>query len=112
MKAGRGQHGGENARKHVFIEYENCAPNPKSLPQSEVVLLSCQMSHTLTIRLTEELLSWLKEMSRKTGLPVGRIIRQQLESARCEKRDRRFLRHAGKINGPPDLSLRKGFSRR
>jgi hypothetical protein len=70
------------------------------------------MSHTLTIRLTEELLTWLKEMSRRTGLPVGRIIRQQLESAKSEEGNQRFLRHAGRINGPPDLSLRKGFSRR
>jgi hypothetical protein len=70
------------------------------------------MSHTLTIRLTDELLAWLKEMSRRTGLPVGRIIRQQLESAKGEKGNQRFLRLAGKINGPPDLSSRKGFSRR
>jgi predicted DNA-binding protein len=70
------------------------------------------MSHTLTIRLTEELLAWLKEVSRRTGLPVGRIIREQLENAKSEKRNQRFLRHAGKINGPSDLSSRKGFSRR
>jgi hypothetical protein len=70
------------------------------------------MSHTLTIRLTEELLAWLKEVSRRTGLPVGRIIRQQLESAKSEKGNQRFLRHAGKINGASDLSSRKGFSPR
>jgi hypothetical protein len=70
------------------------------------------MSHTLTIRLTEELLAWLKDVSRRTGLPVGRIIRQQLESARAEKGNQQFLRYAGKINGPSDLSARKGFSRR
>ena len=72
----------------------------------------CHMSHTLTIRLTEELLAWLKEVSRRTGLPVGRIIRQQLESAASEKGNQKFLRHAGRISGPPDLSSRKGFSRR
>jgi len=76
------------------------------------VLQYCHMSHTLTIRLTDELLAWLKEMSRRTGLPVGRIVRQQLESAKAEKGNQRFLRLAGKINGPPDLSSRKGFSRR
>ena len=70
------------------------------------------MGHTLTIRLTEELLAWLKEMSRQTGLPVGRIVRQHLESAKEEKGNRAFLRHAGEISGPPDLSARKGFSRR
>jgi len=70
------------------------------------------MSHTLTIRLTEELLSWLKEQSRRTGVPVGRLIREQLESAKASRGKQRFLRHAGAIKGgPSDLSSRKGFSR-
>jgi hypothetical protein len=64
------------------------------------------------MRLTDELLAWLKEMSQRTGLPVGRIVRQQLESAKAENGNQRFLALAGKINGPPDLSSRKGFSRR
>jgi len=76
------------------------------------VLQLIRMSHTLTIRLTEELLAWLKEVSRRTGVPVGRIIRQQLESAKAEGGHQPFLRHAGKISGPADLSSRKGFSRR
>jgi hypothetical protein len=68
------------------------------------------MSHTLTIRLTEELLEWLKDTSRRTGVPVGRIIRQQLEGAKTGDK-RRFLRHAGVIRGgPSDISSRKGFS--
>jgi hypothetical protein len=76
------------------------------------VLQLRHMSHTLTIRITEELLAWLKEISRKTGLPVGRIIRQQVENAKAKHGNQRFLRHAGKIVGAPDLSTRKGFSRR
>jgi len=70
------------------------------------------MSQTLTIRLTEELLRWLKDTAKRTGMPVGRIVRQQLEEAREEKGSQRFLRHAGAISGPSDLSSRKGFSRR
>ena len=70
------------------------------------------MSHTLTIRLTEELLAWLKETSRRTGVPVGRIVRDQLETAKANGGKQRFMRLAGAIDGPPDLSLRKGFSRR
>lgn len=70
------------------------------------------VSRTLTIRLTEELADWLKETARRTGLPAGRFIRQQLERVRQEDGGQRFLRHAGKISGPPDLSSRKGFSRR
>jgi len=70
------------------------------------------MSHTLTIRLTEEILDWLKEKSRQTGIPVGRIIRQQLEAAKSSGAKQRFLRHAGAISGgPTDVSSRKGFSR-
>jgi len=70
------------------------------------------MSHTLTIRLTEEILDWLKEKSRQTGIPVGRIIRQQLEAAKSSGGKQRFLRHAGAISGgPADVSSRKGFSR-
>jgi hypothetical protein len=70
------------------------------------------MSPALTIRLTDELLAWLKAMSRLTGLPLGRIVRHQFERAKAEKGNQRFLSLAGKVNGPSDLSSRKGFSRR
>jgi hypothetical protein len=76
------------------------------------VLQYRHMSHTLTIRLTDELLAWLKETARKTGLPLGKLIRQQLETAKAEKGKQTFLHRAGQINGPPDLSSRKGFSRK
>ena len=69
------------------------------------------MGQTLTIRLTDELRQWLQETSRKTGLPVGRLVREELEKAR-EQSEQRFLRRAGAIEGAPDLSSRKGFSRR
>jgi predicted DNA-binding protein len=70
------------------------------------------MSHTLTIRLTEELLSWLKETSRRTGVPMGRLIRAQIENAKSAGEHKRFLRYAGAIKGgPTNVSSRKGFSR-
>ena len=70
------------------------------------------MSHTFTIRLTDELVDWLRETSRRTGIPVGRLIREQLETAKAKGGKQRFLRHAGAIaGGPPDISSRKGFSR-
>jgi len=69
------------------------------------------MSQTITVRLTPELAEWLQETARRTGLPAGRIIRQQLERAKSESGNQRFLRHGGKISGPPDLSSRKGFAR-
>ena len=71
------------------------------------------MSHTLTIRLTEELVEWLRETSRRTGIPVGRLVREQLESAKSQGGKQRFMRHAGVIKGgPADVSSRKGFSRK
>jgi len=70
-----------------------------------------QMSNTLTIRLPDELAEWLTQTARKTGVPRGRIIRQQLEKARSSE-GRPFLRLAGAIAGPTDLSMRKGFSRK
>lgn len=93
-----------------------CRAQPDSVVREEMsslmgVLQLCSMSHTLTIRLTDELLAWLKEVSRRTGIPVGSIVRQQLEGAKAAKGNQRFLRHAGEIKGAPDLSSRKGFSR-
>jgi predicted transcriptional regulator len=69
------------------------------------------MSHTITIRLTDEEAAWLAEAARKTGQPAGRIIRQQLQKAKAESGQQPFLRHAGKISGDANLSSRKGFSR-
>jgi hypothetical protein len=79
---------------------------------SQFVLHSVYMSHTLTIRLTDELLAWLNETSRQTGIPVGRLVREQLEVAKAKTGRQRFLRHAGAIKGgPSSVSTRKGFSR-
>ena len=69
------------------------------------------MSHTITIRLTEEEADWLAETARKTGMPAGKIVRQQLQKAKAESGSQRFLRLAGKISGPANLSSRKGYSR-
>jgi len=68
------------------------------------------MSHTITVRLTHELAEWLASRAKKIGLAQGRIIREQLEKARASEQQR-FLRLAGIVSGPRDLSARKGFSR-
>jgi predicted DNA-binding protein len=70
------------------------------------------MGNTVTVRLPPELAQWLAETSRTTGVPASRIIREQLARAREEQEKRPFLKLAGKLNGPPDLSSRKGFARR
>ena len=69
------------------------------------------MSHTLTIRLTPELAEWLRRTADESGVPQGRIIRDQLEKAREKDTRRRYMRLAGSVRGPRDLSRRKGFTR-
>lgn len=75
-----------------------------------------QMSNTLTIRLPEELLERLRQKSRRTGLPVGRVVRQFVESGLSQdvptKDNQAWRKYVGIIKGGPrDLSTRKGFSR-
>ncbi len=70
------------------------------------------MSNTITVRLPEELAKWLSEVAQRTGVPVGRVVREQLRRARSEQDQRPYMQLAGKIKGPRDLSTRKGFSRR
>ena len=69
------------------------------------------MSHTLTIRLTSKQAEWLRETAARAGVPQSRIVREQLERAMSEQ-DRPFMALAGAAQGAPDLSERKGFSRR
>jgi len=68
------------------------------------------MRNTITVRLPDDVAEWLETTARKTGLPKGRIVREQLDKARSAEK-RPFLRLAGTIAGPADLSKRKGFSR-
>jgi len=70
------------------------------------------MSHTITVRLNKELADWLAETARRTGVPQGKVVRDQLEKARESAGSRPSMRLAGSIRGlPRDLSRRKGFSR-
>ena len=68
------------------------------------------MSQTITIRLTKELAAWLEDAAARSGVSQGKLIRDQLEQAREAGKHRRFMRLAGRIDGPRDLSRRKGFS--
>ena len=68
------------------------------------------MRKTISVRLPEDLVEWLSDTAQKTGVPQSRIVREQLEEARASQK-RPFLRLAGAVNGPRDLSRRKGFSR-
>jgi len=69
------------------------------------------MSHTVTVRLTKDQAEWLAATAKRTGLAHGKLVRDQLEKARTGEKQA-FMRWAGAVSGPPDLSSRKGFSRR
>jgi hypothetical protein len=70
------------------------------------------MSNTITLRVPKTLAAWLQEKSERTGIPQGQIIREQLETLRAEDAGaKKFMRLAGSIRGPRDLSTRKGFAK-
>jgi hypothetical protein len=69
------------------------------------------MSNKLSIRLPKDLDQWLEAEARKTGLPKGRIVREQLEAARTRKARQPFLDLAGSVDGTPGLSRKRGFAR-
>ena len=69
------------------------------------------MSHTITIRLSKELADWLARVAEKTGVSQGKIVRDQLESAKASDASQPYMRLAGAVRGPKDLSRRKGFMR-
>lgn len=71
------------------------------------------MGNTLTVRLPDELLERLRKKSRSTGLPVGRVVRQALESNLDGEESNPLLEFAGLIKGGPrNVSSRKGYSRK
>jgi len=67
------------------------------------------VSNTITIRLPEDLGRWLEGESKLTGLPKGRIVREQLELSRTRKARQPFLDLAGSLEGRPHLSRKRGF---
>ena len=70
------------------------------------------MSHTITVRLSKDLAAWLAETAELTGIPQGKVVREQLEKARASSGGRPYMRWAGCVkNGPKDLSTRKGFAK-
>lgn len=77
----------------------------------DTVLQLRHMSNTLTVRLPQELLDRLREKSRRTGLPVGRVVRQAIEATLDQENEPAWMKYAGTMSGPKDLSSRKGYSR-
>jgi len=69
------------------------------------------MGQTLTVRLTKELAAWLEQTAAETGVSQGKLVRDQLERAKAAASSQAFMRLAGAVRGPRDLSQRKGFTR-
>lgn len=70
------------------------------------------MGNTLTVRLSDALQRKLREKARRTGLSIGGIVRESLERT-LDTESNPLLEYAGVIKGgPPDVSSRKGFSRK
>jgi predicted DNA-binding protein len=70
------------------------------------------MGNTLTIRLPKELLDRLRQVSRQSGLPVGRLVRQSLETTLSQEEKNPLLKFAGLIRGGQrNVSSHKGFNR-
>jgi hypothetical protein len=70
------------------------------------------MGNTITVRLEPDLAAWLETTSEKSGLSQGEIVREQLRKAKESGPDAKpYMKLAGSIDGPKDLSKRKGFSR-
>lgn len=69
------------------------------------------MSQTITLRLTKELADWLEQTAAERGVSQGKLVRDQLERARATASTQAFMRLAGAVRGPRDLSGRKGFAR-
>jgi len=71
------------------------------------------MSHTISVRVEPDLAAWLEKAAAESGLSRGQIVRDHLRKAKdSSKGEKPFMSLAGTINGPKDLSQRKGFSRK
>jgi hypothetical protein len=69
------------------------------------------MGQTITFRITKELATWLEETASRIGISQGELIREHLARARHgDEKAKKFMRLAGTVRGPADLSQRKGFS--
>ena len=72
------------------------------------------MSSTLTVRLSAQLLDRVRRLARRTGLPVGQVVRESIEKTLAQEGGEQppWTKYVGVIKGGPrNLSSRKGFSR-
>ena len=69
------------------------------------------MGQTITFRPTKELALWIAQAANRSGMSQGQFIREHLSRARRgDNKSKKFMRLAGTVRGPADLSSRKGFA--
>lgn len=70
------------------------------------------MRPTISVRLPEEIATWLESTAARSGVSQSQIVRDKLEQARrADTHQPRFMRLAGTMSGPRNLSSRKGYSK-
>ena len=68
------------------------------------------MTQSLTIKVTKPIARWLKKAAWENGVAAGEFAARELERAKlCAEKP--FMRMAGILDGPADLSRREGFAR-
>ena len=70
------------------------------------------MNSTITIRLPEELATWIEKIAETTGQTRSEVVRMHLEHARLAREEKPWMKLIGCMEGPPDLSMREGFGPR
>jgi hypothetical protein len=69
------------------------------------------MSQSITIQLPQSVAKWLAKTAKKTGVAAEELAARELERAKLHE-EKPFMRLAGMLDGPADLSQREGFGRR
>jgi len=67
---------------------------------------------TLTISLPEDAAAWLQENSVRTGRTADEFVLEQIKKARVDEDEKPWMKLAGCVSGPRDLSMREGFGER
>jgi len=86
-------------------QFATVEPGPRP-----TVLHFVQMSSTLSVRIPDDLAKWLNHTARRTGVPKGRIVREELEKVRASAKSP----FSGWQERSPDCGpfTRNGFSRK
>jgi plasmid stability protein len=89
----------------------NSTPRMWRLDGTTFVRQFWHMSATLTIRLPDDLAQWLQNRAKQTGRSQASLIKECLESARRGE-SKPYMKLAGALEGPSNLSQRRGFRSR